>query len=363
VFWRRRVLVVLVPLLVWLTWSLTAALTAPGTDTTAARLAEWARNHGLGWAVTTMEKAQYELKKPVVGGTVAGGIPVLGSPAPAPSATHGGSVLAPIRPFVANPLPGEGHWSTITTVRGRPAIETAFLRPDARHTSYLVAAVSMDQDLLRFVLHPGTVVPGGGGWSQPSQITGSQRGSTLATFNSGFRMKDANGGYWADGQSVGQLRKGAASMVITTDGRLDVISWPGGSPGPAVASVRQNLTLLLDKGKVSPLVNDPVTRNWGATIGNAAYVWRSAVGVRADGSVVFVVGPAMSIRTVANLELRAGAVRAMELDINPDWTNFIAYTHPTPSTATPHMIPPDAKPNPSRYLQPSSRDFVAVLGR
>jgi hypothetical protein len=103
---------------------------------------------------------------------------------------------------------------------------------------------------------------------------------------------------------------------------------------------------------------------WGKTVGNAAYVWRSGIGVRADGSVVFVVGPAMTIQTLAGVLQDAGAVNAMELDINPDWTNYITYSHPAPGNAAPELLPPpNPSVNPSRYLQPSSRDFVAVLPR
>jgi len=92
-------------------------------------------------------------------------------------------------------------------------------------------------------------------------------------------------------------------------------------------------------------------------------VWRSAVGVRSDGALVFAVGPSLSARTLANILRDAGAVRAMELDINPEWTNFMTYTHPRRGVAVPHMLTRDAQPNPYRYLQPSSRDFVAVLAR
>jgi len=51
----------------------------------------------------------------------------------------------------------------LATVRGEPAIQAAFLRPDARYTSYLVRVASLDQGLVRMVLHPGLKVPGGSG--------------------------------------------------------------------------------------------------------------------------------------------------------------------------------------------------------
>jgi Phosphodiester glycosidase len=102
---------------------------------------------------------------------------------------------------------------------------------------------------------------------------------------------------------------------------------------------------------------------WGLTFTGASYVWRTALGIRQDGSLVFVVGPAMSVRTLATIVHAAGAVRAMELDINPTWTNFMTYRHPSKGVAVPHMLTTDEQPNPYRYLQPSSRDFVAVLAR
>ena len=366
-YWVRRAGVVLVVLLLWLTWSIGGALTAPGTDTTAARLAEWARFNGLGWAVSGLEQLQYQMNPPKVGGSLAGGIPGVAGKPPEPSRSTGRSsrpaVLAPI-PSQARPaLPGEGVWQSLVSFHGKPAIRAAFLRPDAQHTSYLVGVVWLNQKLVKMSLHPGYRVPGDAGLTQPSSVPVSQRNGLLATFNSGFTMNDANGGYWQDGQTAAPLRNGAASMVVYKDGHVDVVRWNGATPGPEVAAVRQNLGLLVDNGAITPDVNSTTTRTWGATVGNATYVWRSAVGIRKDGSLVFVVGASMSVKTLANIVHGAGAVRAMELDINQSWTNFITYTHPGNGVAVPQMLTKNEHPNPYRYLQPSSRDFVAVLAR
>jgi hypothetical protein len=60
-------------------------------------------------------------------------------------------------------------------------------------------------------------------------------------------------------------------------------------------------------------------------------VWRSGLGVTADGALVYVGGPGLDIIDLANLLVRAGAVRAMELDINTDWVNFSTYQPATPT--------------------------------
>ncbi|HEY8653980.1 MAG TPA: phosphodiester glycosidase family protein [Dermatophilaceae bacterium] len=368
--WLRRAgVVILVPLL-WLGWSIGGALTAPGTDTTAARLAEWARFNGMGWVVSELEQIQYQLNPPKVGGSLAGGIPMVSAPqmASGPStrtsrAMPNIAVPAPIPPQTQPALPNEGVWQTLTSVRGQPAIRAAFLRPDAQHTSYLVGVAWLNQKLVKMVLHPGYRVPGGSGWSQAFDVPSSQRDRLLATFNSGFTMQDANGGYWQDGQSAVPLRQGAASMVLYKDGHVDVVKWNAATPGPDVAAVRQNLGLLVENGAISPDVNSRTTRTWGKTVGDTTFVWRSALGVRKDGSLVFVVGASMSVPTLAKIVHDAGAVTAMELDINKAWTNFITYTHPSSGVAAPHMLTRDEHPNPYRYLQLSSRDFVAVFPR
>src|ERR1035437_2087846 len=127
----RRVGVLMVVLLLWPAWSIGGALTAPGTDSTSARLAEWTRSNGLSWAVSGLEQAQYKMTPPKVGGSLAGGIPRIAPSRPAPNQpTRPASYLAPpaTTPSQAQPpLPGEGSWQTLVNAHGEPAIRAAFL--------------------------------------------------------------------------------------------------------------------------------------------------------------------------------------------------------------------------------------------
>jgi hypothetical protein len=94
----RRVGVLMVVLLLWPPWSIGGALTAPGTDSTSARLAEWTRSSGLSWAVSDLEQAQYKMNPPKVGGSLAGGIPRIAPSRKAPNQpTRPASYLAPPR--------------------------------------------------------------------------------------------------------------------------------------------------------------------------------------------------------------------------------------------------------------------------
>lgn len=367
---RRAVVIVVAVSLSWLTWSIGGALVAPGSDSVAARLAEWGRQHHLGPVINALERAQYEADKPTIGGSVAGGIPHVGPP-DLPAHRSAGSrapslrvspVPAPLSPVSRPGLPGEGQWQDLYQVGGRAAARVAFLRPDRQHTSYLAQTVWMDPHLVKFSLFPGIRYPGQPVTGPDSLTTRHQR-SVLAAFNSGFQLKDSHGGYWQAGHTVQNLVPGAASMIFHHDGSLTVEPWRGGQPGASVAAVRQNLTMMISNGAVSPLVDHPRHDTWGATLGNHAYVWRTGIGVRADGAIVFVLGPALDIASLAALLKGAGAVNAMELDINPAWTNYFTYTHPGGAQAVPHRLGTDTQPDLSRYQQPCSRDFVGVFPR
>jgi Phosphodiester glycosidase len=363
----RGMILLVVLLFGTVSWSLGQALTAPGTDSISARVAEWGRDHGLGALVTAAEDLQYRLHPPKVGGTpdtsvLAG----LGHPAAVPGATGASvGVHAPLAPLASPAIPGEGVFRTVASVNGQPAVQVAYLRPDATHTSYLAGVAWMSGKLLRLVQHPGFEDPAQLSlWSQPDTVPVSGRSGLLATFNSGFKIKDALGGFYADGHTVGTLTPGAASVVVYRDGHTDVGAWGGSLRlGPDVVSVRQSLKLLVNNGQLAPNLGSNVQSNWGATINGAYFVWRSGIGVTASGDLVYVAGDALSVGTLAALLKRAGAVRAMQLDINVAWISYMWYTPGSPSSApVPHKLVAFQRPA-NRYFTPTSRDFFAVYAR
>jgi hypothetical protein len=65
--------------------------------------------------------------------------------------------------------------------------------------------------------------------------------------------------------------------------------------------------------------------------------------------------------TLAEILRRAGAVRAMQFDINPEWPTLITYTHD--HGLVPNEVVPNPMQPPTRYLVPDDRDFVAVYRR
>ena len=145
----------------------------------------------------------------------------------------------------------------------------------------------------------------------------------------GFRLTDpSHPGYYSDGRTVKHLVDGEASLVLQANGTADVGTWGDEvRMMPDVVSVRQNLVPLVHHGQVNPTCATGGTKEWGSTIGQAAYIHRSAFGETATGVEVYAAGPALSVCTLGRILQDAGVVRGMELDINPDWVSG-AYFHP-----------------------------------
>jgi hypothetical protein len=376
VYRRRRVLATLAVLVavfvLWVVISLGMAVSNPSYGTSiAGRAAEWARRNGGATLVVKVENFWYSHHAPKVGGTVPKG--AIKSPTatttPAPVAVAVPHLPAPanVVPPASPALPGEGVWSpTARSVAGQPALYTTRVRPDAVHTSYVVGMAWMDPNLLHATLYSGSQIPGGGPFVHSAPIPPTAADTLVAAFNAGFLMDAAQGGYYTDGRTVVPLRTGAASAVILTDGTLTVGQWGRDvSMSPAVVSVRQNLDLIVDGGQPVPGLNAADTTRWGFTLGNKVYVYRSGLGVTADGAVVYVGGPGLNITDLADLLVRAGAVRAMELDINTDWVNFAYFTPSNPyepaSAASGSLLLPAMSGGPDRYFSSYwSRDFFTM---
>lgn len=178
----RFVLVMVVVFTVVVSWSIGGALLAPGTDSTEARLAEWGRDHGFDAVITWLEQQQYAHNQPKVGGAPVGGIPVADGAGPASSPSSDRGLPAPPSiPVLADgpPLPNEGTWQTVVSIKGSPAVRVAELRPDSQHTSFVAGVLWMDPSLVRGQLQPGYVDPGGS-WQAPDSITGSARDNVVA---------------------------------------------------------------------------------------------------------------------------------------------------------------------------------------
>jgi hypothetical protein len=355
------VLLALSPLI----YSYISTMLAPSNSSFFARTVEWVRDHGGRWLVNDVEHAWYSLNAPSKGGPALKVLPRVGQFPPAithlPPQSSGLYRPASIPPVITPTLRGEGVWRTAgPTVAGQPPVLLTTFRPE-RDYPRLVAGVAWINSLLtRVVLYPGRYNPPSGSVRGPMEVPPVLRSSLVATFNSGFKQKDANGGFYASGRLYSPLRNGQATLLVYRSGQVDVRAWTGGPrPPTTVLFARQNLPPIVNYGLLNPNLSDG--SKWGYTLGNAIRVWRSGVGVDRHGNLLFAAADNQTVASLARVLQRAGAVRAMELDINHDWVSFITYggwgAH-RPANMLPNM-----SHGPTRYLSPDDRDFFAVYRR
>ena len=237
----------------------------------------------------------------------------------------------PLTPFSSPAVTGEGVWHPAgRAVQGQVAVYETLLRPPG--SSLLAGVAWMDTRLLQASLYSGSVSPGPLPWKLTAPISPAAARTLVAAFNGGFKFPASEGGYYSERRLAYPLRAGGASFIIYANGDATVGQWGRDvTMTSQVIAVRQNLTLLVDKGRPVPGLNPYDTSTWGSTLGGIPDVWRSGLGVTADGALVYVTGPSLEITQLAALLARAGCVRAMTLDMNPDWTVFATYE---PSTST-----------------------------
>lgn len=180
----------------------------------------------------------------------------------------------------------------------------------------------------------------------------------LATFNSGFYEKDGAAGFYTNHTLYFPMRKGLATLVRYTNGTVGITDWAGGpNPGPTVLMARQNLPLLVNNS-----VPTPGTANnfaWGLTLHGLAAVWRSALGIDKNGNLIYAAAPAQTAASMASVMVQLHCVRAMELDINPEWPIFVNYAGP--GARAPTLDVPNPNQIPGRFLYTSTKDFFAVF--
>jgi phosphodiester glycosidase len=358
----------LVPALV----SYVGALAGRSDSSIGIRTVEWLRDNGARGLVDRVENIYYSLTAPSKGGPPLKALPgqsgaVAVTAVQIPQMRYRRPRLRRYRPPNIAPvihpaLPGEGVWHpTFAGGGSRPPVLITSFRPEPEYPQLVAGVAWIDHTRTSVMLYPGISEPAVTMPSRgPAEVPMSARSGVVATFNSAFKLQDSGGGFAYDGHTYAPMKPNTAAIVRYRDGRVDVTSWHGGSDvPPSVIYARQNLPLIVNGGRPNPnLSNGP---QWGATLGNAIMVWRSSIGVDRHGNLIYAAANDQTVASLAAIMIRAGAVRAMELDINTYWTSFITYRYS--GARDPANLLADMDRSPTRYLTPDDRDFFAVYVR
>ncbi|MGC8481445.1 MAG: hypothetical protein ACP5PJ_07835 [Acidimicrobiales bacterium] len=316
------------------------------------------KGHGVSFKAVAQRSAIPPL---VVGRTFINLRPV--APRSYPDAPYAQLSYSPenLSPMVPGASPSEGTWSPLGTNLGPGyAMFSTFVQPTASSPS--VGVVWINPVVAKLSIYAGTTQPGGN-FPTMGAVSPLDQPSLLAAFEGGFQFNVANGGFFQAGKTGAPLVTGAATIAQYADGTIDIGSW--GSEivmNPSVVALRQNLTLLVDNRALTSQAQADNLNTWGYSLGNLLSTWRSGIGVTANGDVIWVGGPGLSPLTLAQTLLWAGAIRGMQLDINPDWVSFATFSSTPAGTSGSNLMGNMYFPA-SHYLTPFWRDFIAVFRR
>jgi hypothetical protein len=326
---------------------------------------EWLRQNGGNSLVSEIENWYYTLTAPEKGGAPLRSLPQVGLTSSGDGANRrSAAAYGPpdVRPLIHPALPGEGIWKKAAARAGpRPPVLLTTFRSDPEYPHFVAGVAWIASSRTRLSYVPGLAEPPPPlSHRGPAEVPEAQRRRVVATFNGGFPLETSNSGLIYRGKVVETMVNGIATVVEYRDGRVDIVRWHQG-PGspPDVWFAKQNLPPIIDEGRLNPHLSDGP--EWGETVNNAVRVWRSGLGIDSHGNLLYAAADYQTVESLAKILQRAGAVRALELDINEDWTSFISYRHPgagEPSNLLPEMLRP-----PERYLTPDERDFFAVYLR
>ncbi|MGB8646297.1 MAG: phosphodiester glycosidase family protein [Anaerolineae bacterium] len=281
----------------------------------------------------------------------------VGTPAPAAPA-----LPRPIPPLIlSDSQPGEGIWSPVglpLAQRSRPPIIRTFYRPDPERPYARVDLAWIDLSQTQLTLVPGTSEPRSApgvprGEAQiPATVQNS--GNLLASWNGGFLTLHGGYGMMVNRVIIAPPKDGFAVLAQYSDGSMHIGIWGRDIKMTSdLVSFRQNGPILIDQG----VLNESEMLAWGKSVSGETRIWRSGIGITRDGALIYAAGSSLSAQTLGIALQRAGAVEAMQLDVNAWHVSFFTYEL-TANGLVPSKLSPAIAGNARMYLTPYDRDFM-----
>jgi hypothetical protein len=275
-------------------------------------------------------------------------------------------------PYAELGAPGDGRWVVLPdeTPPERAHMFKTLLHPDPERAWAELFVVALDLRRVRLQLVAGTLepqatVPEAASLPRPGRVPDSRHAAVLAAFNGGFKTEHGHYGMSVDGLTLLPPREQSCTIVRLDDGSLRISTWSRLSDQVAHALWwRQTPDCMYEDGVVNPRLADGLVRRWGSTLGGETVIRRSAIGIDAAGTTLYV---GISNHTTAPVLARgmhhAGARDIAQLDVNFSYPKFVTFRQ-SPASKLRLAVPLAAGFDYAEddYLRKASpRDFFYVL--
>jgi hypothetical protein len=260
-----------------------------------------------------------------------------------------------------SPLANEGRWKImkLAAFPGEGVMAYTFVRPDAARLFSIVTIVQADLKIMNLGVVAGIKEPGGkvgnpGPGVVPQEIVKSNR--LVAAFDGGFQFRDGEYGMIVGNKIYLPLKTDLGTVVGYKNGEVKIINYTGQDLGKDVVYVRQNCPILIDNGQMA-VTNEKNKKLWGRTMTSAIFTWRTGMGLNKQGNLLFAVGNNLTPETLARALEMAGAVNAIQLDINPNWVRFNIFSPLGNGRYDSTTLTRDLKSGAKEYLGGNNKDF------
>lgn len=267
-------------------------------------------------------------------------------------------------PVAAVAAPEDGHWEAWEAgpAGTSPLLYRTQVHPDATRTQAVAAVVAMDLKRLELRPVPGIREPISK-ILQPSQRKGlvpvEDRAVLVAAFNGGWQAIHGHLGMKVDGVELLPPVRWGCGVAALEDGTLRIVSWPELEASyDHLRWMRQTPPCLVENGKEDPRL-DNERQHWGAGLSGATVVRRSAIGLNADGTILYyAIGDSMTSAAITRALEAAGAVSAAMLDINHSFPRFVTFQTAAAMQTWQDHLPEEPLPPADEYLTtPAIKDF------
>lgn len=278
------------------------------------------------------------------------------------------SVSSPIPINTSLPkVTNEGVWVNrpLKLFPDKQVMAYTFVRPDPTRPYAYVTLTQMDINPLVLGVVAGTKEPGGklgnfGPGVIPNEIVKS--GKLVAAFDGGFQYRDGMYGMIVGGKTYVPLENNVGTLVGYANGSLKIVNYTGQDLGQNITFIRQNCPILVENGQVFAQ-NEENKKLWGRTFNADIFTWRSGIGLTKDGNLIYAVGSNLSPSSLAEALKMAGAVNAIQLDINPFWVRFNIFESDGRGGYTTSTLTKDLKDGSKAYLSGYSKDFFYLYAK
>ncbi len=274
--------------------------------------------------------------------------------------------------------PGEGEWEPVVLPWLKPVpgttddattdayFQRTVIRPDADRPYSELLIVAMDMRRLELGMEAGfedpeplTGPPGAGRLPREKDVLDR----VVATFNGAFKTTHGKYGMMVNRRVLLPPVPGAATVMVTDDGRVGVGSWPASEAiAEDIVSFRQNLDPLVEDG-----VANPTGRNiWGWQLsGTSIMTERTAMCVTPAGHLYYFWGAEMDGPTLGKALRQAGCSYGIHLDMNPRHCGFVFTDIVDMKSKEFHLQRADDRMGilPDKFVRWSPKDFFYVMVR